>query len=135
MLEEGRCFAYSVIGSHYRQQCDSFSCSAQVLQEARPLARAVVVVITDGASTTRRSTYEAARLLREDDVRLVWLYITENATYALWREKSKMADAGDATLDVVKFDDLGEDVVKNILIPTCRGERFANWPVTLVTSY
>ena len=113
----------SSTGSHHRLQSNSFARSSQVLNEKRPLARAVLVVITDGANSTRKSTNEAARMLREDDVRMVWLYITQNGTTAMWREKLRMSAAGDTTLEVLTFDDLGQDDVRHILVATCRGER------------
>ena len=41
----------AVIGSHRRQQYDSFSCFVQVLDDTKPLSRAVVMVVTDGILT------------------------------------------------------------------------------------
>ena len=113
----------STTGSHHRRQSNSFTRSSQVLIEKRPLARAVLVVITDGAKSTRKSTNEAARMLREDGVRMVWLYVTQNGTAAMWREKLRMSASGDTTLEVFTFDDLGQDDVRHILVATCRGER------------
>ena len=93
----------------------------------------MVVVITDGGNTTRKSTYDAAQELREDDARLVWLYVTQGSTPAMGREKLQMAEAGDVTYEVATWANLGPEHARLILAAVCGGERLTDRPTDRLT--
>ncbi|KAK7102476.1 hypothetical protein V1264_020689 [Littorina saxatilis] len=91
----------------------------KVMKHARPDARSVVVVITDGVSSSSRKTRRESQNLRDAQVRIVWLYIAARDSGDLEREREGMMRKGDTTVGVSSFDDLGVETMQQILNASC----------------